>query len=203
MPVEIIQVEEDLEKMEAIEDGSQVYIKVESDFNHVDTPEIESLSVMAEGTLYWIKGRKVPENLFDLQAEGSDGLIEKAVNLMNRKGFVYAGHNLKDSFYALMFLGLKEPVAVFDSSISSYVIDSAKSTYDLKALVFENFTVELPDEDPYGMYWCQSVEKIRKKQEEEIEKQGLTDILENVELPLRSEERRVGKECRSRWSPYH
>ena len=23
------------------------------------------------------------------------------------------------------------------------------------------------------------------------------------ELPFRSEERRVGKECRSRWSPYH
>ena len=23
------------------------------------------------------------------------------------------------------------------------------------------------------------------------------------ELKLRSEERRVGKECRSRWSPYH
>ena len=27
--------------------------------------------------------------------------------------------------------------------------------------------------------------------------------LANDELPLRSEERRVGKECRSRWSPYH
>src|SRR2546430_7757020 len=25
----------------------------------------------------------------------------------------------------------------------------------------------------------------------------------NTVLPLRSEERRVGKECRSRWSPYH
>src|SRR3712207_9501182 len=24
-----------------------------------------------------------------------------------------------------------------------------------------------------------------------------------LELPVRSEERRVGKECRSRWSPYH
>ena len=24
-----------------------------------------------------------------------------------------------------------------------------------------------------------------------------------VVLPMRSEERRVGKECRSRWSPYH
>ena len=26
---------------------------------------------------------------------------------------------------------------------------------------------------------------------------------ENIEQMLRSEERRVGKECRSRWSPYH
>ena len=24
-----------------------------------------------------------------------------------------------------------------------------------------------------------------------------------VDIPMRSEERRVGKECRSRWSPYH
>ena len=26
---------------------------------------------------------------------------------------------------------------------------------------------------------------------------------ENAVVQLRSEERRVGKECRSRWSPYH
>ena len=38
---------------------------------------------------------------------------------------------------------------------------------------------------------------------------GLTVVLENVSDPhnisavMRSEERRVGKECRSRWSPYH
>ena len=25
----------------------------------------------------------------------------------------------------------------------------------------------------------------------------------DTEIPARSEERRVGKECRSRWSPYH
>ena len=29
------------------------------------------------------------------------------------------------------------------------------------------------------------------------------DTREIVELMARSEERRVGKECRSRWSPYH
>ena len=29
------------------------------------------------------------------------------------------------------------------------------------------------------------------------------EIQEHVKLITRSEERRVGKECRSRWSPYH
>ena len=32
----------------------------------------------------------------------------------------------------------------------------------------------------------------------------ITDIMfEGTDEDLRSEERRVGKECRSRWSPYH
>ena len=33
-------------------------------------------------------------------------------------------------------------------------------------------------------------------------KEGLQKLREQ-EYQLRSEERRVGKECRSRWSPYH
>src|SRR3712207_9342751 len=32
---------------------------------------------------------------------------------------------------------------------------------------------------------------------------GRYTLLLSDGLPLRSEERRVGKECRSRWSPYH
>ena len=28
-------------------------------------------------------------------------------------------------------------------------------------------------------------------------------VLRHVQVSIRSEERRVGKECRSRWSPYH
>ena len=39
-------------------------------------------------------------------------------------------------------------------------------------------------------------------------KQFVNDVIAGIivaiiALPLRSEERRVGKECRSRWSPYH
>ena len=29
------------------------------------------------------------------------------------------------------------------------------------------------------------------------------DLVKELQVPIRSEERRVGKECRSRWSPYH
>ena len=33
--------------------------------------------------------------------------------------------------------------------------------------------------------------------------EGRDDMTEQERLSSRSEERRVGKECRSRWSPYH
>ena len=33
--------------------------------------------------------------------------------------------------------------------------------------------------------------------------QAITDELDRQNSHIRSEERRVGKECRSRWSPYH
>ena len=44
--------------------------------------------------------------------------------------------------------------------------------------------------------------------ERELSKQIIDGTAEHITLPeggvgLRSEERRVGKECRSRWSPYH
>src|SRR3989449_10407394 len=48
-----------------------------------------------------------------------------------------------------------------------------------------------PISDPYQMY--------QKLYGQMKDKENLRSILEDV----RSEERRVGKECRSRWSPYH
>ena len=37
---------------------------------------------------------------------------------------------------------------------------------------------------------------------EELQARGLVAQITDDEI-IRSEERRVGKECRSRWSPYH
>ena len=48
-----------------------------------------------------------------------------------------------------------------------------------------------------------SVEKERQKIEVTIPMKGNIIRYEQVSNDMRSEERRVGKECRSRWSPYH
>ena len=56
--------------------------------------------------------------------------------------------------------------------------------------------------------WLKELVDIDVPSQELAEKMSTTGIeVEGVESPaaglLRSEERRVGKECRSRWSPYH
>ena len=42
-----------------------------------------------------------------------------------------------------------------------------------------------------------------KKDDNDFGSWAIIAILFAVAWPVRSEERRVGKECRSRWSPYH
>ena len=45
---------------------------------------------------------------------------------------------------------------------------------------------------------------VRSYTNQKVEPEKLEQILEAAHVaPTRSEERRVGKECRSRWSPYH
>ena len=49
-------------------------------------------------------------------------------------------------------------------------------------------------------YWTETDTEARKRGEQT----GLdTLVVHAVNDEYRSEERRVGKECRSRWSPYH
>ena len=49
------------------------------------------------------------------------------------------------------------------------------------------------------------IEPNRTQPRKEFDEQALSELAESISQHglLRSEERRVGKECRSRWSPYH
>ena len=56
--------------------------------------------------------------------------------------------------------------------------------------------------DSLKMIDIENIEPNRNNFYENSEIEALADDIERQGL-MRSEERRVGKECRSRWSPYH
>ena len=70
------------------------------------------------------------------------------------------------------------------------------STLHIGTLASNNVNNIVNDTSKYDEY---------KEKVKELEKELQTrkDTFEKMTEPLRSEERRVGKECRSRWSPYH
>src|SRR5260370_12746925 len=65
--------------------------------------------------------------------------------------------------------------------------------------------------DPPGVLAVQNQDQEERKEEEDFiiqiakraKEEWETFHLEHPDIDERSEERRVGKECRSRWSPYH
>ena len=70
-----------------------------------------------------------------------------------------------------------------------------------------NSYVSLNQEDESSPIWELSVENpeeiiIDQETTRDLQ-QKISDYLSPMENKVRSEERRVGKECRSRWSPYH
>src|SRR5687767_6493861 len=53
-------------------------------------------------------------------------------------------------------------------------------------------------------YYKQIVDRLEKPDSHEAVVRNIVRLLQYADIPKRrSEERRVGKECRSRWSPYH
>src|SRR5256885_3280758 len=72
---------------------------------------------------------------------------------------------------------------------------------DLNSQTSTSFTVDLEQEKQILFLKERKLELEEK--EIKLEKERLEILKLKREMGIRSEERRVGKECRSRWSPYH
>ncbi|MGI6210992.1 MAG: DNA polymerase I [Anaerovoracaceae bacterium] len=180
--------EEDLAVLRSEEAGSPVVIRVFSDNNHVEKPVIDGVSLLVGGTCYFIPS----------------ALIEPLVDILNEKNFRFQGHNLIRDYYALISFGLRQADTLFDTQIVQYVLDSARSNYDLNALALEYLHAELRSEkefreesaqvsllsDPneemeqYGYEWCTAVLGVKAKQKERIREAGQDRLLQEVEFPL-------------------
>ena len=97
---------------------------------------------------------------------------------------------------------LELDIQIYEKNINdaNYEIESKKSELEaLSALIEEkNEDLRLKKTE-----LDQIIVETKKEEEDlRVSAKNLEDGIDN-RLQLRSEERRVGKECRSRWSPYH
>lgn len=177
--------------LKAEKTGAEAVLKVFSDGSHKDQPVLYGAAMLIGVNYYYV-------NLQD------DTLKQAFLDLLNEKAFVYVGHDLKNTYYALMYHGLREAVTGFDSAVAQYVLEPTKSAYDLKTLVFEALHYEISDEKTvleesgqmdllgnadekyisYGLAFVQAVTQLRAVQEENIRVQELGKVLHEVELPL-------------------
>ena len=83
----------------------------------------------------------------------------------------------------------------FTSELADRLGYTIKDTSELISSLLSDMTQELEDGNAIAIQGFGSFE-VKKKAER-------ISINPSTKQRMRSEERRVGKECRSRWSPYH
>ena len=93
-------------------------------------------------------------------------------------------------------IGINQASTFGKSSLQKTYEDEEFTIFDMLDKVIEQFYRVLKM-NRHGIIFC-GVDKISRVMEL-LNKYGFWVH----HMPLRSEERRVGKECRSRWSPYH
>lgn len=174
-----------------IENKEDVFIKVFSDYSHINIPDIIGLSVLTKDYYCYVTGMEA---------------IKEVVSLLNKNKVNINGHGLVNDIYSLIMndISLDEISVSFDSEIASYLVDPARSGYSIKALMMENFHVEMQDEKEfrkdlgqmdifgsqdkeyieYGFQSTSAVAKLKNVLIPELEEKDLNRVYYNVELPL-------------------
>ena len=118
---------------------------------------------------------------------------------------IYA-HNMKNGtmFHTLLDFEKKEyydrrKTFTFDT-LDQY---GGPGEYEIVSAFYTQIYPEDAKEFKYYDYVNVTSEEVYNEYVRNIKAQSIYDTGITPEYLLRSEERRVGKECRSRWSPYH
>jgi len=174
-----------------IKEGASIVLKCFGDHNHIYKPTLFGVSLLIGEKYYYV-------NLRDTD------VLDKFIRWLNDKKPLFYGHDLKNDYYSLMCYGLNGVVTAFDTAVAQYVLDPAKSNYDMKTLIFEYFHEQFPDEKElndtcgqldllgdgdakyadFGCQWCLGVGRLSAKQKESLEEHDLLLVYEKVELPL-------------------
>lgn len=185
----ILRNETDLEDWK-LQGNCGMFLKVFSDFNHVQQPDITGIFLMGNCDAWYI-------NCDEMSAE-------MVVSALNRQKLSLWGHDIKDDLYALTMFGFSQYEVVYDTAIAEYVLDVARNNYNLKSLAFERLHVEMKDAEDYitgsgqldmftdktekyasyGAICGGVASQLRKLQEKELTEKGLERVFYEAELPL-------------------
>lgn len=179
----------DLEMLEKLE-GKEVFLKVFGDYGHVNKPELYGIFVMCGKDSFFVDCSIVSP--------------KEAVKALNALDISVIGHDVKDDLYSLMYFGFDNFKVSFDTAVAEYVLDVARSKYELKTLALEKLHVVLPEQSDftagsgqldmfadtssayadYGAVLGTVVLGIMELQKQAVEKENLKKVLYEVELPL-------------------
>ena len=187
--VHILRNETDLEDWK-LQGDCDMFLKVFSDFNHVQQPDVTGIFLMGNCDAWYINCDEVSAAM--------------AVSALNRQKLSLWGHDIKDDLYALTMFGFSQYEVVYDTAIAEYVLDVSRNNYNLKSLAFERLHVEMKDAEDYitgsgqldmftdktekyasyGAICGGVASQLRKLQEKELTEKGLERVFYEAELPL-------------------
>ena len=118
----------------------------------------------------------------------------EAVNSLEKLAYEYGNQEIEQEH--LLYALLKQEDSLILKMIEKMEIDKTYFTEAVESALEKRTKVSGGQ-----VYIGQYLNKVLVQAEDEAKAMG--DEYVSVEHLFRSEERRVGKECRSRWSPYH
>ncbi len=174
-----------------VEDGSEIWLKVFGDNNHVNEPIIDGYSLLIGDTCMYIKS----------DGEETDKVL---ISFLAGKKLMVCGHSLSSDAYMLLKKGLPDFRAGYDSELAAYMLDPSKSSYDIKVLSLEELRHEMESDKEFSkkvsqtdmlggcdkeymergadLLWAsRSLSEIQKPK---LKSFGLDDIYKDLELPL-------------------
>ncbi len=156
---------------EQLVENSDITIKVFHDGNHKAPPMVQGVGMITSGNYYFIES----------------GSIHQLVQLLIAKKVWYCGHDLKEDYYALFCLGIRQFQTKYDTAVAQYLLDSSRSNYSLKVLGQEYCRMDFIESEELpirGYSWCHLVQQIQKVQSLRINEENMEKVYREVELPL-------------------
>ena len=188
--VAIIDTAEGLDALRELPDGETITIKVFGSDDHVAGARIDGIAMLRGNTCWYL-----------VENESTRAPITE---LMNEKHFRLQGHDLAADYYMLLAEGIRSFTTAFDSQVAAYVLDPARSSYDIKVMALDMLRHEIPSQKEFledagqttlfgtdhstyansGLHWCVVSDALRARQEKQLVQAESDFVCREIEFPL-------------------